>query len=140
MGHHRVNAYYPLVGLELCGALKLRPMCRVVQCSAGFVVLHVLDIVGKILWSIISSSYERLSVESRDAPQRRRHCVAGWWLRVHTAARSGLFLGWRFGLYGVLHIMRCCCRAVWLLLLHAAEEPCRVLCVFAGPGCAPIRK
>ena len=39
-------------------------MCRVV-CSVVFVVLRVLDLVGEILWSIISSFYEELSLESR---------------------------------------------------------------------------
>ena len=33
VGCHCVNAYYPLVGLELGGALVLRPMCRVVPCA-----------------------------------------------------------------------------------------------------------
>ena len=32
--------------------------------------------------------------------------------------------------------MRGCYRSVWLFLLHAAAELCRVLCVFAGSGYA----
>ena len=44
------------------------------------------------LWSIMSSSYQRLSIESRvlDAPQRSRRCrCCRWWLRVHAAPRAG---------------------------------------------------
>ena len=53
------------------------PGCAV-QCKVVFVVLRVLDIVGNILWLIVSGYYERLSVESRvldrGAPLRRRYC------------------------------------------------------------------
>ena len=97
-------------------------------------------IVGKILWWIISCPYERLSVESRvlDASQRRRHCCC---CRLMSAFILHLEEGctWVEGsdCMAVLY-MRCCCRAVWLLRLHAAAELCRVLGVFAGPGCATM--
>ena len=85
VGRYCVNACSPVVGLTLDGALGVRPMCRVVLSSVAFVVLRVLDIVGEILWSLIASCYERLSVESRvlDAHQRRRHYFC---CRVRTAS------------------------------------------------------
>ena len=69
MGHDRVNAYYPLVGLELSGALKFKRVWRVVRYSVVFVVLGGIG-------SIIFSCFASLSAESRvpDAPQRRRRC------------------------------------------------------------------
>ena len=56
---HRVNAYYPLVGLELGGALELRSMRRVVLCSVcGFCCAACARyLVGEKLWSIISSPH-----------------------------------------------------------------------------------
>ena len=62
MGRHRGNAYYPLVGLELGGALKLRPIYRVVLCSVVFVVLRVLDTVGEILFVVDHFQFLREAV------------------------------------------------------------------------------
>ena len=75
-GRHRVSAYYPPVAPQSGGALEFRDVCRIVLRCVVFVVLRVLGIVGEILWSVVSSSYERPSVESRvlDGLQRRRHC------------------------------------------------------------------
>ena len=83
---HRVSAYdtrqlifinnsswVGSIGITACV-----PGCAA-QCVVAFVVLSALDIFGNILWSIIISSYyERRSVESRvldrGAPPRCRHC------------------------------------------------------------------
>ena len=58
VGRYGVNAYYPLVGLELGGALELRRFCRVVLCSVCGVccAASARYIVGE-MWSIISSYY-----------------------------------------------------------------------------------
>ena len=106
-----------------------------------FVVLCVLAVVGELPWSTISSSYERLSVESRvlDARERHRDCrccrvVAA--SSYHTEKRVvlglGVWIAWRCYL--------CAPDAEqWLLLLHAAAELCCLLCVLAWLGCVTIR-
>ena len=72
-----------------------------------FVVLRVLDIVGEMLWSIISSYYyERLSVESRvldrGAPSRRRHfcccrviAASSYYTEKRVVLGLGVWVVWR---------------------------------------------
>ena len=138
---HRVSAYYTgqLIFIKGSpvgfGPLESQPLCRVVcavQCVVVCVVLSVLDILGEILWSIISSYYERLSVESRvldrGAPRRCRHCCC-W--RVIAASlyytEKRVVLG--LGVWIVWGCFMCVVAAeLRLPLLHASAELCSGMC------------
>ena len=107
------------------------PGCAV-HCVAVFVVLRVLGIVGDMLWSIISSYYERLSVESREldrgAPPRRRHCccfsgiaASPYYTEKRVVLGLGVWIVWRCFMCVVATAPAACCgRAVLCAAVRCA--------------------
>ena len=102
-------------------------MCRIVLCSVVFVGLLVLDISsGKhCVRSIISSSYERLSVESGvlDAPQRRRHrCCCTVMAASSYCTERRIVLGLKVRIVGRCYIYAVAaelCGCSWCMLLQS---------------------